>query len=390
MSFAFGVQEGSDSSALDAAVDSGTAVGVVGVLLAVLSGLSEVDVVLLPKVGGRLMHLLRTGCNWRPHSAWIGVDGKPLNAISWKPGNWMAALAPEARMPPLSVEEGSASETKEEKEESQGDVGAATAPQPPPPIKAKKGKHRAEAFLPSAPPGLATYEPTPVPTLFAFGQNTYSELLCGHRRHSTLPSECLQLPTGAPLAVAAGNEITAVISSTNRVYVAGFNTNGQCGVDSSENHIPTLTPVVGLPPKVVCMRCNKSCLRDVVTIKPMAIPSLFLSPFLLTPSPSPSPFLQNVAKVSLANGCEHMFVITTDGLLYGCGNNAHVSVVCVRTCSFSHSDPTLHVSALSSAPTWHHGKENPGAYAHPHTGLEECEGAGRHHELPTLAGAVHG
>lgn len=137
--------------------------------------------------------------------------------------------------------------------------------------------------------------------LICAGQNRYGELMIGESepglsdRHNFVAAG---LPgrwqgggdvdgQGGPLdrgdlcvQVAAGNEVSALLTATGDLYTAGLNFMGQCGRGSAEKVLP---------------------------FGPVEV-------FHGTTS--------RVAHVEMAHGCEQLFIVTTSGELWACGDNS--------------------------------------------------------------------
>lgn len=86
----------------------------------------------------------------------------------------------------------------------------------------------------------------PVPTLFAFGSNGSGQLGIGHDEDVSVPTPCIfadytpsptQTQTQSPRVsrIVAGGNHTLVLLDDGRVYAAGMNGDGRCGMNSSSN-----------------------------------------------------------------------------------------------------------------------------------------------------------
>ncbi|GMH96967.1 hypothetical protein TrST_g6277 [Triparma strigata] len=110
------------------------------------------------------------------------------------------------------------------------------------------------------------------------GQNSYGELAQGDTNPRKSYNPVLPPLSSPVIAVAAGNEHTALLTADGRVYTAGYNDNGQCG-HGHQHRVSELTLVSGLPKN------------------------------------------RKAVQVHAYNGCEHTMVVTDDGRLYSFGYN---------------------------------------------------------------------
>ncbi|OJJ01150.1 hypothetical protein ASPVEDRAFT_40718 [Aspergillus versicolor CBS 583.65] len=90
--------------------------------------------------------------------------------------------------------------------------------------------------------------PAPIPNLFAFGSNGSGQLGIGHDEDVSVPTPCVftdhtpsptqtQTQTRDPRVsrIAAGGNHTLVLLDDGRVYAAGMNGDGRCGVNSNSD-----------------------------------------------------------------------------------------------------------------------------------------------------------
>ena len=131
-------------------------------------------------------------------------------------------------------------------------------------------------------------------SVYSCGQNSYGELGHSDGLMRKFFNKIIFLEGKGVVSIGAGNEHSIFVSTDGKVYVSGYNDNGQCGNGNIEQ--------VKLPQQV------------------MALDN------------------ENITQVFVFNGCEHTLVITKDGRLYSFGYNyrGQVCIIVVGTHLFSY------------------------------------------------------
>jgi hypothetical protein len=114
--------------------------------------------------------------------------------------------------------------------------------------------------------------------VWSCGQNTYGELGHGDVVFRKSFAKISSMDSKQVVSVGAGNEHTVFLSKQGKLYVCGYNDNGQCGVGSTQQ---------------------------------VKVPSLVQGVL----------DSEDIVQVHAYNGCEHTLAITRDGKLYAFGYN---------------------------------------------------------------------
>lgn len=115
--------------------------------------------------------------------------------------------------------------------------------------------------------------------LWTCGQNTYGELGHGDTVTRKMVVKVSTLKNKEIIEVAAGNEHSLFLTNDGEVYSVGYNDNGQCGIENSNQRIVVPTLIKSL--------------KDI-----------------------------KIKHVYAYNGCEHSLFLSEDGKLYSCGYNS--------------------------------------------------------------------